>query len=109
MSKSASAPYILTNHAEERMLMRGITNEMIAQTLERPDRKENESDGDIEHIRTLNGRELHVIAFYKNDQKKWIVKTVFVHGEETSPVIKWVFDIFGAIRRFLNNWQKSRR
>ena len=104
-----SVPFVLTNHAEERMVLRRITSEMIAQTLAKPDRKENESDGDTEYIRTLGGRQLHVIAFYKADQKKWIVKSTWVHGEEDQKGLKWLFDLFGAVRRFLNMLQKSRR
>jgi hypothetical protein len=104
-----SVPFVLTDHAEERMLMRRITRDMVSKALEKPDRKENESDGDIEHIRTINGRQLHVIAFYKADQKKWIVKSTWVRGEEDQKSLKWVADILGWIRRLLKSWQKSRR
>ena len=104
-----TVPFVLTDHAEERMLLRRITRDMVAQTLAKPDRKENESDGDIEHIRTINGRQLHVIAFYKEDQKKWIVKSTWVHGEDDQKGLKWVADLFGWVRRLFKAWQKSRR
>jgi hypothetical protein len=105
----ASVPFVLTDHAEERMAMRRITKAMISQALDKPDRKENESDGDTEYIRTINGRQLHVIAFYKADQKKWIVKSTFVRGEEDQKGIKWIFDLFGWVRRLLKQVSKTRR
>lgn len=102
-------PFILTDHAQERMVLRGITPAMIAQALEKPDRKETEPDGDIEHIRTINGRQLHVIAFYKPDQKKWVVKSTWVRGEEDQKSLKWIADILGWVRRLFKAFQKSRR
>lgn len=104
-----SVPFVLTEHAEQRMGLRRITRDMVAQTLAQPDRKENESDGDIEHIRTLSGRQVHVIAFYKADQKKWIVKSTWVRGEDDQKGLKWISDLFGWIGRLLKMWQKSRR
>lgn len=104
-----SVPFVLTDHAEERMVLRRITRDMIAQALDKPDRKEAEPDGDTEYIRTIKGRQLHVIAFYKADQKKWIVKSAFVRGEEDQKGLKWVADLFGWIRRLLKTWQKSNR
>jgi hypothetical protein len=82
---------------------------MISQALDKPDRKEKEPDGDTEYIRTIKGRQLHVIAFYKADQKKWIVKSTFVRGEEDQKGLKWAADLFGWIRRLIKQFTKSRR
>lgn len=50
--------------------------------MKNPDRHETEADEDIEFIRTLKGRKVHVIANYLEDQDKWLVKTTWVRGED---------------------------
>lgn len=79
---NTSKNFILTNHAEQRMKLRRITHEMIAKTIQKPDEREPESDGDTQFIRTLEKRQVHVVAKYLDDEKKWLVKSVWVRGEE---------------------------
>lgn len=94
---------ILTNHAEQRMKLRRITPEMIAKTIQKPDEREPETDGDIKFIRTLEKRPVHVVAKYLDDEKKWLVKSVWVRGED-DPKPLWLRLIMlpiAIIRRLL--------
>jgi len=77
-------PFVLTNHAKERMRLREITTGMIAEALANPHSTQEARDGDTKYIRFFNRRELHVIAFYKANQKKWIVKSTWIRGENDS-------------------------
>ncbi len=80
---------IFTDHALERMKLRRITQEAVVRTLQDPLRKEKEADGDTQFIKTINKREIHVVANYQTDEKKWLVKSTWVRGEE-DPVAWWV-------------------
>ncbi len=79
---NTSKNFILTDHAEERMKLRRITQDMIAKTLQKPDERESEADGDIQFIRTLDKRQVHVVAKYLDDEQKWLIKSVWVRGED---------------------------
>ena len=91
-------PFVLTNHAKERMELRSITASMISHALANPHSIQDESDESVKYIRFTDGRQLHVIAFYNPNQKKWIVKTVYVRGE-SDPSLKWITDLFKWIGR----------
>lgn len=71
----------LTTHAVERMWQRRISQNMIEQTIEKADGKEHESDGDTQFHRTLNNREIHVVA-KPLEHGAWLIKTVWVDGEK---------------------------
>lgn len=101
-------PFILTNHAKERMVLRRISRDMIAQTLNTPDRTEIEPDGDTEHIRILSGRQVHVIARYEADEQKWLIKSTWVRGEKDAAWQKWLTTFFSWLMRFLQQKRKSR-
>jgi hypothetical protein len=73
---------LFTNHALQRLKYRRITQEMVAAAIKKPDRKELEADGDTKFIRTIDRRSLHVVSMYLPDQKKWLVKSVWVRGED---------------------------
>lgn len=62
------------------MRLRRITPEMVTKAIQKPDDKMLESDGDTKFIRTLNGRNLQVIAF--RDDGAWVVKSAWVRGED---------------------------
>lgn len=72
---------IFTNHALERLQLRRITQEMVVNAIQKPDKKERESDGDMEFIKLINNRKVHVIAHYLDDEKQWLVKSTWVRGE----------------------------
>jgi hypothetical protein len=107
---NTSKNFILTNHAEERMQLRRITHDMIAKTIQKPDERESEADGDIQFIRTLNKRQVHVVAKYLDDEGKWLVKSVWVRGED-DPKPLWMRFIMlpiGLLQRVLGR-SKSKK
>jgi hypothetical protein len=73
---------IFTAHALHRLKLRCITQDMIVTALKQPDKKELESDGDTKFIKVINNRNLHVVSAYLPDEKKWLVKSAWVRGEE---------------------------
>lgn len=73
---------VFTNHAEERMQLRRISKRMVATTVNRPDSKENETDGDIKFSKVIKKRKVQVVAYYLPDEKKWLVKSTWVRGED---------------------------
>lgn len=97
---------VFTNHALERLQLRRITQEMVASAIYEPDRREREADGDIEFIKTIQGRKVHVIAFRLNDEQKWLVKSTWVRGESDHPLLGrlWAF-----IRKLLKGGSRQRR
>ncbi len=101
---------IFTNHALDRLDQRQITQHMVVQTVQSPDRSEIERDGDTKFTKTINGRQLQVIGRWEADENKWLVKSAWVRGEEeqkrqrvpavVGAVIALVYRLF---RLFMNN------
>ena len=92
---------VLTDHARERMSLRSISAQAISQTVAKPDRKEKEDDGDTQFIRKIKGRQYHVVAYYLSDERKWLVKTTWVRGED-DPQPLWLRllnALIGRLRR----------
>jgi hypothetical protein len=88
---------VFSKHALERMKQRRVTHEMIVNTIQRSDQKKLEEDGDTKFIRELNGRPLHVVSAYLPEEKTWLVKTVFVRGED-DPKPLWQQIVNFAVR-----------
>ena len=78
---------IYTNHATERRVVRRVSKNAIKQTIANPDATEKEDDGDTQFKKTVNGRKIHAVAKPLPDQKAWLVKTVWVRGEDDPNVI----------------------
>lgn len=89
---------VLTDHAIQRARLRRIRPEMIVQTVKKPENREIEDDGDTKFTKTINGRKVQVIGFYDDDDRKWIVKTMWVRGEDDPSILRkiWVW-ILGRI------------
>jgi hypothetical protein len=96
--------FILTDHAMKRMRLRGITADMVQHAIVKPDERKVEADGDIKFIRTLDHRQLHVVARYLDDEKKWLVKSTWVRGEDDPvPLLKRLLMIpVNFLRRMLS-------
>jgi hypothetical protein len=73
---------IFTNHALERLSLRELTQAMIVSAVTQPDEKRIEDDGDTRFIKSFAGRRVHVVAKFDADDGKWVVKTVWVRGED---------------------------
>ena len=55
---------------------------MVISAIELPHEYYREGDGNTKFIRTVNGRRLYVICQPLEDQRKWLVKTLWVRGED---------------------------
>jgi hypothetical protein len=92
MAKSkttAPARIVFTDHALKRLRQRRLTREMVISAVQSPDKREPEPDGDTEFIKTINGRRVHVIGLYLADERKWLIKSTWVRGEE-DPIPLWL-------------------
>jgi hypothetical protein len=73
---------VFTKHARERLEQRKISEEMILKAIETPYRSYIQSDGGMKFICRINGRDVHVVGQPLPEQRKWLVKTVWVRGED---------------------------
>lgn len=78
---------IYTNHAIERRVVRRISKNVIQQTVYTPDSTEREADGDTEFKKTVNERKIHAIAKPLPDQNAWLIKSVWVRGEDDPNIL----------------------
>lgn len=86
MTGRENLPFILTEHAKERMKTRRVSSQMIGAAMANPDERRHEDDGDTRFIKTVRGRLLHVVAKPLPDQDSWLIKTVWVRGEDDPTV-----------------------
>lgn len=84
------AKIIFTKHAEDRRKQRGITLASVEQTIERPEKKfdQTEPQGAVKFIKLVDGRRLHVVATYIQNEKAWLVISLWVRGEEDQPSLE---------------------
>lgn len=80
---------IFTNHAYNRLNLRSISNFAIYDTVRNPDKKHNKSGDSIKYIKKISGRNYHVVATYKSDQKKYLVISAWVRGEDDKVSFIW--------------------
>lgn len=77
-----------TNHARERMFLRGISKSSIRSALQNYDKTIAEDDGDTRYVKAMQrGNEqhdLHVVAKLLPEEGKdtWLIKTVWIRGED---------------------------
>jgi hypothetical protein len=92
LSLFAGAEIIYSNHAQERMTQRKVSKAQIANTIQSPDQRLYEDDGDTRFIKSIRRqdkqmRPLHVVAKPLKKRfflitSQWLVKTIYVRGEE---------------------------
>lgn len=73
---------IFTDHALQQMRKRRIKREMVYDTIHKPDNKEPEEADKFRFIRVIDDRNVHVVASFAETQKKWLVVTAWVRGED---------------------------
>jgi len=82
--------FIFTKHSLERLNQRSISQDSAESVLRNPDRTEpGKKEGTIKFIRTVHGRNVQLIATYLNDQKKWLVVSAWVRGENDKESLMW--------------------
>ncbi|MGD9129166.1 MAG: DUF4258 domain-containing protein [Candidatus Woesebacteria bacterium] len=83
---------VFTKHALDRLKSRSLTQEHIYQTINFPDlSKKSRQAGTKKFIKKIKGRKVHSIASFLDDQKKWLVISVWVRGEEDKLPFIWQF------------------
>ncbi len=80
---------VFTKHASERLKDRSIAEDYIKRTIEHPDKKIHQDDNNWKFIKTIKGRKVHAVATYLEKEKKWLVISVWVRGEEDKLPIVW--------------------
>lgn len=80
---------IFTNHAYDRIKSRNISEHAVFETINYPDKKQKKSTDSIKYVKTIRNRKHQAIATYKNDQKKYLVISAWVRGEEDKQPIVW--------------------
>lgn len=73
---------VFTNHAKERLEQRKISEAMILSAIEMPQKTYTQDDGGMKFICRINGRNVHVVCLPLPEERKWLVKTVWVRGED---------------------------
>lgn len=83
--------FILTAHAKERLRSRRMAESDIGRVLTHPEKTfPGKKSGTIKFIKELDGRVHHVVGKYLEDEKKWLVLSVWIRGEEDS---NWIQDL----------------
>jgi hypothetical protein len=82
--------FIFTRHARERLRFRRISEADATKVLRHPDKTfPGKKLGTIKFIRDLHDREIHLVATYVADQKKWLVVSAWVRGEDDTIPLGW--------------------
>jgi hypothetical protein len=83
--------FIFTKHALQRLSERSISQDAAESVLRNPDKTvPGQKPGTVKFIRQLNGRNTQLVATYLEDQKKWLVVSAWVRGEEDKESIVWL-------------------
>jgi hypothetical protein len=81
---------VFTKHALERLTQRSISQDAVERVLAHPDRTHPTGKAQTsKFIRELNGRVIHVVGTYLPDQKKWLIVSVWVRGEDDQLPLVW--------------------
>ena len=82
--------FIFSTHARERLKQRGVSEHSASLVLQHPDKTfPGKKPGTVKFIRTLENRQIHLVATYLNDQKKWLIVSAWVRGEDDAPSLLW--------------------
>lgn len=79
---------VFTNHGLDRLESRFITQEMVWQVVNKPDKKYPSKDK-TKFIKTVHDRRLHVVASKLKKENKWLVISVWVRGEDDQAPWVW--------------------
>ena len=73
---------VFTRHARERLEQRKISEQMIINAIAMPYRSFTQKDGGMKFICRINERNVHVVCQPLPEERKWLVITVWVRGED---------------------------
>ncbi|MBU2543579.1 hypothetical protein KJ707_03400 [Patescibacteria group bacterium] len=81
---------IFTDHALDRLRLRAISQHQVALVLTHPEKTlPSDKPNQMKFIRTLDNRTIHVMGKYLDDQKKWLVISIWVRGEDDPVPLMW--------------------
>ena len=81
---------IFTNHAVDRMADRSISADAVWRVLQHPERTQREAKANTTRfIRTLDGRTYHIIGTYLPKERKTLIVSVWVRGENDRQPLVW--------------------
>lgn len=82
--------FIFTKHALQRLSERSISQDAAEAVLSHPDSTvPGKKPGTVKFIRQLQGRNIQLVATYLDDQKKWLVVSAWVRGEDDKVPFIW--------------------
>lgn len=79
---------IFTDHALDRLDSRSISQEVVNQVVTNPYKKHQNGDT-TKFIKKVHDRNIHVVAQYLSEERKWLVISVWVRGEEDKNPLAW--------------------
>ncbi len=83
--------FIFTKHAQERAQLRSLTLDQIIRVLENPDTTiPFAHSSKSKFIKMVHDRQVHVVANYLGSQKKWLIISVWVRGEDDPVPFTWL-------------------
>ncbi|GIK83706.1 MAG: hypothetical protein BroJett025_03280 [Patescibacteria group bacterium] len=80
---------IFTKHAYERIVDRSLALHSVFETVNYPDAVYKKDSKSNKYIKTIQNRRYHVVATYKPDQKKHLIISAWVRGEEDKQPLIW--------------------
>jgi len=80
---------IFTHHALDRLKDRSINYAHLVDVVNYPDKKFSQSENTFKFIKTINQRNIHVVAKFLEKDRKWLVISVWVRGEEDRESVVW--------------------
>ena len=80
---------IFTKHGLQRSKDRSISANRVYETINYPDKVKNKHAQQQTFIKEKYGRKYHVVATYKPEQKKYLVISTWVRGEDDRQPIVW--------------------
>ncbi len=82
--------FIFTKHALQRLKERAISVDQAESVLRNPSQTiPGKKPNTVKFIRELNGRNTQLVGTYLADQKKWLIVSAWVRGEDDKVPFVW--------------------
>lgn len=89
MAQDTYKDIIFTKHAAERLALRSITRHSIWETIHYPDTVKAEKKDLQRYIKTINGRKHFAVVSYLSKEKKYLVVSTWIRGEDDRVPLVW--------------------
>ena len=82
--------FIFSKHALERLKQRSISQDIAEVALRNPDKTfPGKKPGTVKFIKYIQNRNVQLVGTYLADQKKWLVVSAWVRGEDDQVPLVW--------------------